>query len=228
MADLWLIRLEVLGTSPSWEQSFGVWLACTPPPKPSLLLLLVFVLGVVEVLSTHTVSYVLTIRPPLTTHTATEGVAQARVWYAFSHWKLCPLLKGEDNSELEPNKILSNYNLVKVKAVLQFLGTLGQNVDSILDYLSSFREVSVIPCRNSWQSLLVFWSKSNFWQGRNESPVLYVKNKLLLESCTQDNDCTCKSCLLSSFIRHSTLYQNPTITSPSRRGSEPVALNVSK
>ena len=33
-----------------------------------------------------------------------------------------------------------------------------------------------------------------------------------MKSCTPDNDCTGKSCLLSSFIWQITLYQAPTIT----------------
>ena len=58
---------------------------------------------------------------------------------------LCPLKEGEDNSKVEPNKLKSNNNLVKVMVVLEVFGH-AESKSGLYFGLSLFlREVLVIP-----------------------------------------------------------------------------------
>ena len=67
----------------------------------------------------------------------------------------------------------------------------------------------------------LLWVKHKF-----QSSLLYIKKETTIGVVHPGKCCTRKSCPFSSLIWHTTLYQNPTITSPSG-GEEPDAVNVS-
>ena len=86
-----------------------------------------------------------------------------------------------------------------------------------------------------WNYLL-FWKCCQIWLNRKgdyfvdeiifNSTALYVKKETTIGVVHMGKCCTHNICPLSSLIWHTTLYHNPTITSPSG-GEEPDAVNVS-